>query len=59
VRVWHFEVFGEETAITMQWLSVSVPLHIPELFLLASVLGVSTESLYPPSFKKAKRRKSK
>jgi transcriptional regulator with XRE-family HTH domain len=30
-----------------------------ELFLLASVLGVSTESLYPPSFKKAKRKKSK
>ena len=30
-----------------------------ELFLLASVLGVSTESLYPPSFKRAKRRKSK
>ena len=30
-----------------------------ELFLLASVLGVSTESLYPSSFKKAKRQKSK
>jgi len=29
-----------------------------ELFLLATVLGVSTESLYPSSFKKAKRRKS-
>jgi transcriptional regulator with XRE-family HTH domain len=30
-----------------------------ELFLLASVLGVSTESLYPASFKKVKQRKSK
>jgi len=30
-----------------------------ELFLLASVLGVSTESLYPASFRKVKRRKSK
>jgi transcriptional regulator with XRE-family HTH domain len=30
-----------------------------ELFQLASVLGVSTESLYPASFKKAKRQKSK
>jgi transcriptional regulator with XRE-family HTH domain len=30
-----------------------------ELFFLASVLGVSTESLYPPSFKMAKRRKTK
>ena len=30
-----------------------------ELFLLASILGVSTESLYPASFKKVKRRKSK
>ena len=30
-----------------------------ELFLLASVLGVSTESLYPASFKRAKRPKVK
>ena len=30
-----------------------------ELFLLASVLGVSTESLYPATFKKTRRRKSK
>ena len=30
-----------------------------ELFLLASVLDVSTEALYPASFKKAKRQKSK
>ena len=26
-----------------------------ELFLLASALGVSTENLYPPAFKKTKR----
>jgi transcriptional regulator with XRE-family HTH domain len=30
-----------------------------ELFLLASVLGVATESLYPASFKKLKQRKNK
>jgi transcriptional regulator with XRE-family HTH domain len=30
-----------------------------ELFLLASVLGVPIESLYPPNFKKAKRQKRK
>ena len=30
-----------------------------ELFLLAAVLGVSTESLYPENFKKAKRQKIK
>ena len=30
-----------------------------ELFLLASVLGVSTESLYPLNFRRTKRRKSK
>jgi transcriptional regulator with XRE-family HTH domain len=30
-----------------------------ELFLLASVLGVTTDSLYPAGFKKAKRQKSK
>jgi hypothetical protein len=30
-----------------------------ELFLLASVLGVSTESLYPANFKKTKRLKNK
>jgi transcriptional regulator with XRE-family HTH domain len=30
-----------------------------ELFLLSSVLGVTTDSLYPAGFKKAKRQKSK
>lgn len=30
-----------------------------ELFLLASVLGVSTEDLYPPSFRKTKRKRRK
>ena len=30
-----------------------------ELFLLASILGVSTDSLYPAGFKKTKRQKSK
>ncbi len=30
-----------------------------ELFLLASVLGVSTETLYPLSFKKAKRKRQR
>jgi len=30
-----------------------------ELFLLASVLGVTTDSLYPSGFKKVKRQKSK
>ena len=30
-----------------------------ELFLLASVLGVTTNDLYPPGFKKTKRQKSK
>jgi transcriptional regulator with XRE-family HTH domain len=28
-----------------------------ELFLLASALGVSTESLYPPAFKNARKRR--
>jgi transcriptional regulator with XRE-family HTH domain len=30
-----------------------------ELFLLASVLGVTTDNLYPTGFKKSKRTKSK
>jgi transcriptional regulator with XRE-family HTH domain len=30
-----------------------------ELFLLASVLGVSTDNLYPPSLREAKRKRRK
>jgi transcriptional regulator with XRE-family HTH domain len=30
-----------------------------ELFILASVLGVSTDSLYPASFRKSKRKRQK